>query len=157
MKNSKKWLTTAAVVALSGTLAFAAPRGEGHGGRHHRGEGSGEFGARFAQKLNLSDAQQQQLKDLQKNFRETNKAFFQSTRATRQQMHDAKEAGDTAKFESLKATADSQRAQMKSLRDAHMASIEAILTPEQRTQWQAMKAEHAARKAERGERYGKRN
>jgi Spy/CpxP family protein refolding chaperone len=157
-------LTTAAVVALSSTLAFAAPRGdnngargEGHRGGHHRGEGGGEFGVRFAQKLNLSEAQKQQIKDLQQNFRETNKAFFQATRETRKQMHDAKEAGDTAKFESLKATGESQRSQMKSLRDAQMARIEAILTPEQRTQWQALKAEHEARKAERGQRFGKRN
>ena len=158
MKNSKKWLTTAAVVALSSTLAFAAPRGgEGHGGKHHRGAGSGEFGVRFAQKLNLSEAQQQQIKDLQKSFRDENKAFFQQTRDTRRQIKEATEAGDNARAEQLKATAKSQHQRMKQLRDEQMQRIETILTPTQRTQWQAMKAEHAARKAERGERFGKRN
>jgi len=153
MKNNKKWFATAAVIALTGTLAFAAPH-DGPGGKHRRGEG-GEFGMRFAQKLNLSEAQKQQIKDMQKEFRETNKAFFQTTRETRVQMHAAKEAGDTARFDQLKVTADAQRAQMKSLRDAQMQRVEAILTPDQRTQWQAMKAEHEARRAERGERHGR--
>ncbi|HEX6641107.1 MAG TPA: Spy/CpxP family protein refolding chaperone [Thermoanaerobaculia bacterium] len=155
MKISKQWLTTAAVVALSGTLAFAAPHG-GPGGKHRRGEG-GEFGVRFAQKLNLSEAQQLQIKDFQKEFRETNKAFLQTTRETRQQMHAAKQAGDTARFDQLKVTADAQRAQMKTLHEAQMQRIEAILTPDQRAQWQAMKAEHAARRAERGEHRGRGN
>jgi Spy/CpxP family protein refolding chaperone len=155
MKNSKKWLTTAAVVALSGTLAFAAPHG-GQGGKHGHGKG-GEFGERFAQKLNLSTAQQQQIKDIEKSFREENKAFFQSARDTREQMKAAKEAGDTARFEQLEGTAQSQHAQMKSLRDAQMQRIDAILTPDQRAQLQALKAERAARRGERGEGRGHRD
>jgi Spy/CpxP family protein refolding chaperone len=143
-------LTTAAVVALTGTLAFAAPHGGHEGGRHGRGEG-GEFGERFAQKLNLSAAQQQQIKDIETSFREENKAFFQSARDTREQMKAAKDAGDTARLEQLKATAESQHTQMKSLRGAQMQRIDAILTPDQRAQLQALKAERAARRGEHGE------
>jgi Spy/CpxP family protein refolding chaperone len=158
MKISKKWLTTAAVVALSSTLAFAAPHdGQGRGGKHGGRAEGGEFGARFAQKLDLSAAQQQQLKDIQNEFRTQNKTFFQSVRSTREQMREAKEAGDTARFDALKATATSQREQMKTLRDAQLNRIEALLTPDQRTQWQTMKAEHEARRAERGPRTGKRD
>ena len=54
-------------------------------------------------------------------------------------------AGDTAKADSLKATLESQRAQMKQLRDAQDVKISSILTPEQRAQWQQLKAERAAR------------
>jgi Spy/CpxP family protein refolding chaperone len=150
MTNMKKWMTTAAVLALSSTLAFAAPHeGRGKHGRHHRG---GEFGERMAEKLKLTDAQKQQIKDAQKSFREENKAFFESARDTRRQIREAKEAGDTARLESLKATAKSQHAQMKSLRDAQMQRIEGLLTTEQRAQWQAMKAERDARRGERGPR-----
>jgi len=153
MTNTKKWFTAAAaaVVALSGTLAFAAPH-EGHGGKHGRG-GRGELGEQFAQKLNLTDAQKQQIKDSQQSFRDANKAFFEAARDTRRQMREAKEAGDTARLDSLKATAESQHAQMKQLHDAQMQRIEAILTTEQRTQWQALKAEHEAKRAERRERH----
>jgi len=153
MTNNKKWFTAAAVLALSGTLAFAAPHeGQGRGGKHGRGGRHGGFGEHLAQKLNLTDAQKQQIKDVQQNFRNENKAFFESARDTRRQMHDAREAGDTARLESLKATAQSQRAQMKQLRDAQMQRIEAVLTIEQRAQWQALKAEREAKRAERGNR-----
>ena len=150
--SSRKWFTAAAaVLALSGTLAFAAP-GEGRGGRHGRGGRGGEFGERFANKLNLTDAQKQQLSEVKKSFYEENKAFFETARDTRRQIREAKEAGDTARLESLKATAQSQHAQMKQLRDAQRQRIEALLTTEQRAQWQALKAEREAKRAERGNR-----
>jgi Spy/CpxP family protein refolding chaperone len=44
---------------------------------------------------------------------------------------------------------------MKQLRDEQMQRIEAILTPQQRTQWQALKAEREAKRGERGERHGR--
>ena len=150
MKNSKKWFTAAAaVVALTSTLAFAAPH---EGGKHGRGGHGGAFGERFAAKLNLTDAQKQQIQDAQKSFRDENKAFFEAARDTRKQMHDAKEAGDTAKLEQLKATAQSQHAKMKELRDAQEQRIATFLTAEQRTQWDAMKAERQAKRGQRGNR-----
>lgn len=152
MTNSKKWLTTAAVLALSGTIAFAAPHGGGQHGRGGRGGRGGDFSEHFAKKLNLSEAQQQQIRESQKSFREANKSLFDAARETRQQMHAAKEAGDTARIESLKGTATAQHAQLKQLRDAQMQRIEGFLTPAQRTQWQAMKTEREARRAQHGER-----
>lgn len=152
MKNTKKWFTAAAVLALSSTLAFAAP----HEGKRGRGaRGGHEFGERFAEKLNLSEAQKQQIKDAQTSFRNENKAFFDAARDTRRQIRDAKEAGDAARAEQLKATAMSQHAKMKELRTAHHQRILALLTPEQRTQWEALKAERDARRGNRGGR-GKR-
>ena len=147
MKNTKKWLTAAAVVALSSTLAFAAPHEGGKRGHGRQGgRGGHAFGERFAQKLNLSDAQKQQIKDAQTSFRNENKAFFEQARDTRRQIHEAKEAGDAARVEQLKATAKSQHARMKELREAQNERILALLTPEQRTQWDAMKAEREARR-----------
>jgi protein CpxP len=154
MKNSKKWLTAAAVLTLSSTIAFAVPH-EGKGGKHGRGGRGGEFGARFAEKLNLSDAQKAQIKTSQEQFRAENKAFFDAAGDTRRQLREAKEAGDTARLTQLQATADSQRTRMKQLRDEQMQRIEAILTPQQRTQWQALKAEREAKRGERGERHGR--
>ncbi|MDP9195072.1 MAG: Spy/CpxP family protein refolding chaperone [Acidobacteriota bacterium] len=148
--NSKKWISAAAVVlALSSTVAFAH---EGRGGKHGRGGRGGQFGEQFAKKLNLTDAQKQQISEVKKSFHEENKAFFETAGDTRRQIREAKEAGDTARLESLKATAKSQHAQMKQLRDAQKQRIEAVLTSEQRAQWQAMKAEREAKRAERGNR-----
>lgn len=150
MKNTKKWFAAAAVVALSSTLAFAVPHEGGKRGRG--GRGGHEFGERFAQKLNLSEAQKQQIKDAQTAFRNENKAFYETVRDTRRQIKAAKEAGDTALVEQLKTTAQSQFARMKELRQAEQQRILTLLTPEQRTQWEALKAERDAKRGQRGNR-----
>jgi len=139
MKKSK-WFTGVAVLALSSGLALAAPHGEGHGGHDKAG-----FGREMAQKLNLTDAQKAQIKDISKSFREQNKAAFDSFRQTMQDYRAAKQANDTAKINALQSQFDSQRAQMKQLRDALDAKISTVLTPEQNTQWQQLKAERAAK------------
>jgi protein CpxP len=147
MKKISKWISAAAVVALSGTMAFAAIDSDGGKAWGHGGHGRhGAMGAHLAQKLNLTDAQKDQMKALHRGFREDNKAFFQTMRQTRQEMRAAREAGDTAKVESLKATFQSQRAQLKQLHDAQQEKFLAILTPEQRTQFDTLKAEREARR-----------
>lgn len=153
MKTNSKWMTMAAVLGLTASLAVAAPTqgefGEGHGRGHHgHGRGHKEFGAAFANKLNLTDAQKQQMKDIRQQFREQNKAFFESSRTTFEQFREAKKAGDQAKLDALKPAMEAQRAQMKQLRDQQKQRVLSILTPEQRTQYEAMKAEREAKRAE---------
>jgi Spy/CpxP family protein refolding chaperone len=148
VKNTSKWITAAAVVGLSATLAFAGTgMGEGHGhgfkGRHHH-----QFG-KLASKLNLTDAQKDQWKAIRKSSHEQNAAFFQQSHQTMQEFRAAKKAGDTAKADSLKATMQSQRAQMKQIRAAENEQFSKILTAEQSAQYQALKAERAARHAAR--------
>jgi len=146
----KKAITAVAVLALSGTLAFAATEGqEGFGGRHHGHGRHHQFGARFAEKLNLTDAQKAQIKDIRKASREANAAFFEQARATRKEFHEAKKANDTAKMESLKPTLQSQREQMKELRKNEMTKIVSILTPEQQSMLQQLRAERKSHRSEK--------
>src|SRR3954470_10062230 len=107
MKKISKWISAAAVVALSGAIAFGAVdegngKAWGHGG--HRDFKT----ARLAQKLNLTDAQKDQLKAMHRSMREENKAFFESARQTRKDYRAAKEAGDAAKIAELKSVMQSQ-------------------------------------------------
>jgi len=148
----KTWITAVAVLALGASLAVAAPNeGEGKGwGGHHRHRG--EFAAKFAEKLNLTDAQKAQIRDLHQSFRAENKAFFQEFRQNRRDFREAKRAGDTAKADALKATLESQRAQMKSLHEGLQQRVGTVLTPEQLSQWNALKAEREARRQQRMER-----
>ena len=139
--NKSKWFTGVAVLALSTGLAMAAPHGDGYG-RHGK---HGAFGREMAQKLNLTDAQKAQIKDISKSFREQNKATFESFRATMKDYRAAKEAGDTAKVNALQPQFDAAKAQMKSLRAELDAKIATVLTPEQNAQWQQLKAERAAK------------
>ena len=104
---------------------------------------------KLAQKLNLSDAQKTQIRDLNKTFRQDNMAFFQSVRETREQVRAAKQANDTAKLDALKPTIESQKAQMKQLRDAQEQKVLTVLTPDQQTQYKALKAEWAAKRAQK--------
>ena len=157
MKINSKWMTMAAVLTLSASMAVAAPHEGGkRGGRHGRGHG-GEFSARMAEKLNLSDAQKQQVRDLQRSFRVENQAFFENAKDTRRQLREAKKAGDTARFEALKGTFKAQRETMKQLRQAQHERILAVLTAEQRAQLETLKAERKARRDERRGQRGDRN
>ena len=142
--NSKKWITGVAVLAISTSLAIAAPQGFG-GHRGHRGMMS----EKLAQKLNLTDAQKQQIKSLNQQFRQDNKAFFQSVRQTRQEVKAAKQANDTARLDALKPTIDAQKAQMQQLRQAQEARMLSVLTPDQQSQYKALKAEWAAKRAQK--------
>ena len=149
MKSTSEWITAAAVLGLSATLAFAGTgMGEGHGhgfggnGRHH-------WGSKLASKLNLTDAQKGQWKAIRKSSHEQNAAFFQQSRQARQNFRAAKKAGDTAKADSLKPALEAQRAQMKQIRAAEEQQFVKILTPEQSAQYQTLKAARAARHAAR--------
>ncbi|HUJ15340.1 MAG TPA: Spy/CpxP family protein refolding chaperone [Thermoanaerobaculia bacterium] len=145
--NSKKWITGIAVLAVSASLAVAAPQqGRAWGG--HRGH-RGFMSRKLAQKLNLSDAQKQQIKDLNKQFRQDNKAFFESVRATRKEARAAKQANDTAKLDALKPALESQKAQMKQLRQAQEQKVLTVLTPDQVAQFNALKAQWQAKRAQR--------
>jgi len=143
--NSKKWITGIAVLAVSASLAIAAPQ-EGKAWDGHRGH-RGFMGEKLAAKLNLTDTQKQQIKDLNKQFRQDNKAFFQSFRQTMKDARAAKEANDTAKLDALKPTIEAQKAQMKQLHDGQEAKVLSVLTPDQQAQYKALKAEWAAKRA----------
>ena len=147
MKSNSKWITAAAVLGLSATLAFAGTgMGEGHG-HGFQGKGRHHWGSKLASKLNLTDAQKEQWKAIRKSSHEQNAAFFQQWHQTMQELRAAKKAGDTAKADSLKPTLQSQRAQMKQIRAAEEKQFVTILTAEQSAQYQTLKAERAARHA----------
>ena len=148
----KKTISAVAVLALGATLAFASMHDgkEGKGAWESNGQGhrGGSFSEMYAQKLNLTDAQKAQIAEIEKSSREANKAFFEASMQTRQQFKAAKDANDTAKLDALRPTMESQRAQMKQIRDAQDAKIRAILTAEQRAQFDTLKAEREAHRSQ---------
>jgi Spy/CpxP family protein refolding chaperone len=135
----KKTITTLAVFALGASLAVAAPQAgqwQGHKGHH------GFMSEKMAAKLNLSEAQKTQIKAIKQQTRQDNQAFFQSARATFQEYRAAKEANDTAKLQQLQPTVDANKAQMKAIREQERTKILSVLTPDQRAQLDAMRAQH---------------
>ena len=138
----RKLATAVAVTLIGASMAIAAPNKGGFEGRGHGRDG---FGRMLAQQLNLTDAQKAQIKEIRQTTREQNKAFFETFHSTMQQFWDAKKANDTAKIDSLKPTLESQRAQMKQIRDAEDAKIASVLTAEQNAKWQQLKADREAK------------
>ena len=135
----KKFATAVAVTLMGATLALATP--------HDGGKGFGGHEQKFAQELNLTDAQKAQIESIRKATREENKAFFEQSRNTMKEFFAAKQANDTAKMDALKPAVQAQRAQMKQIRDAENAKIAAVLTAEQNAKWQQLQAQ----RPERGE------
>jgi Spy/CpxP family protein refolding chaperone len=133
----KKWMTAIAVVALGASLAFAQ-----EGPRERRGPGGRpDFVQMFGTALSLTDAQKTQIGDIQKKTREDNAALFEAMRNTMDEYRAAREANDTAKLESLKPVMQSQREQMKTVRDAEMKKIVATLTADQQAKLEKIRAE----------------
>lgn len=76
-----------------------------------------KMGARLAEKLNLSQAQQDQIKPIMQQQREQAKAIWQDNTLTQ----------------------DQKREKMQTLRQNTQTQLNAILTPEQQQQWQQMR------------------
>lgn len=138
----KKFLAAVGVLVLGASLAFAHEGGKHRG---HRGK-MGFWSERLSQELGLTDAQREQIRTIQTNFRTANEPFFTATRELREQFREAKRAGDTARLEALKGQLEAQKAQMKQLHEGLRSQILSVLTPEQRAKFEALKAEREARR-----------
>jgi membrane-bound lytic murein transglycosylase len=112
----------------------------GHGkGFGHRG---GMMRAGFA-KLNLSEEQKTQMKNLHESFKTSNEASFKEIHTLFQQKRDKTiTAEGEARLQALKT-------QMKSAHDQLRGSIQNILTAEQKTQLETMKQEFRQKREER--------
>ncbi len=137
----KKITITLAALALGASLVLAGP-----------GEGSHRKGHHIAAKLNLTDVQKDQMRQLRETFRTENEALLTTMRDTRIQLREARRTGNTALAATLAATAEEQRAELRLKRQEMHESTQQILTPEQREKLDAMKAQRGERSKERRER-----
>jgi protein CpxP len=122
------------------------PDGFKHG-RHGSGKGFGHRGGGmrgggFA-KLNLTEDQKLQMKNLHDSFKAGNEASFKEMHTLFQQKHDQTiTAEGEARLQALKS-------QMKSAHEGLRASMAGILTAEQKTQLETMKQERRQKMEER--------
>ena len=159
--------TVAAALALTAGLAFAAPQGGGerghmgekcqmgagdHAGHMGTGDDHGKMMGHMAEKLELSEAQKVQMKQLHEGFSTQHAPFRESMQATMTQLREARQSGDTARAQQLAAELEGQRAQMQTQRQAMHEQMLTILTPDQKAKLEAMKAEKQNRKGEQKQR-----
>lgn len=125
-----------------------APQGfaEGHrkGGRHH-----GTPVLRIMKDLNLTDAQQQQARAIVERFRNT----IEPQRQSLKELHRQKEEGTLPTDANEKAQA--LRAQIDEAQQRMREELLALLTPEQRTQYDQREKEWKARRDEMRSRRGR--
>jgi protein CpxP len=98
----------------------------------------------FAEKLNLSDAQKAQIKQLHESEKQQNAQLFADVRAKRQELRSLTKSNDPRAAE-VKAQLEALRPQLKAARQQQHDAILNILTPEQRTQLEQWKAQRQSR------------
>jgi Spy/CpxP family protein refolding chaperone len=112
-------------------------RTERHMGGGKEGHGMREwFGGRFAEKLNLTDAQKQQMEQISARFRESTKALREQSRGSRGEGFDALNGGtfnESAVRAAAQARANAQ-VEMEVARARMMYEMYNVLTPEQKAQ-----------------------
>jgi len=129
------------VIALTiAATAITASAGQHRTPRAARGEHRRAFAA-----LGLSDAQKQQIRDIQRADRESNQQLYADFRTKLRQFRQLKRAGDPA-ADGLKAELQPMREQMQALRKARHQAVMGVLTPEQRQQLEQRRAEHPRRR-----------
>lgn len=164
LKNilTKAVLTLGLTASLAASVASAqqtpppaqedGARGEQHErmgrwGKHHGRDGHGMMGRRALSKLNLTDAQKQQIKSIEERFKQSSGAKREEMRRLMEQRRD----GATLTPEQ-QSRAEALRTELReSMQRLHQEML-AVLTPEQRTQLDQLKQEHKARREQRRER-----
>ena len=142
----KKLFTMFAALVLVAAFAFA------HGGEH-RGKAKRDhaaFGEKMAEKLGLSEGQKIQARELHEKFRAENEPFHEAMMQKRDQLREARKAGDTARVEALRAEMETQRAAMQERHEAMKAQFLTILTPDQKAKFEEMEKNREERKGKRG-------
>jgi protein CpxP len=120
-------------------------RGRGMHGRH------GEMDGMFLQKLNLTDDQKAKLKQMRESFATDNKPLLEQLRAKRQELRQVNEGGtfDEALATQKLTEMAGLEAKLMGARFSLHQQILSVLTPEQKSQFDQMKAQFKARHDER--------
>lgn len=152
-------IALASAMALTGIIGFAqqqtiqGPGGKDKAGRHQQREGRGMkdgFAGRFAEKLNLTDAQKEQMKQISARYRESNKALHEQMRAAGRGEFDSF-GGGAFNEAAVRAAAQARanvRVEMEVSRARMMSEMYAVLTPEQKAQLAAERQQREQRRQE---------
>lgn len=126
-KKMGAWMAVAAL-GTAGLFAQTPPTAR----HNHHG--------RFAQQLNLTDAQKTQMKSIFQAARQSAAPVRQQLQQTRQSLQAAVKAGDSAQIQQLSATEGTEMGQLTAIRASARAQMFKMLTPEQQQQLSTLQA-----------------
>jgi protein CpxP len=146
-----------AVATLAAGTVVAQPGGgfgggRGHGGKMHGG-GHGGPGAAFA-KLDLTDEQKSQFRELMAKQRDEMKPLRDQERDARKELREAIDGGaDATRVGQLTLALEAVRKQVRARHEAARDQFVTLLTPEQKEKFEEMQAERKKHMEERKERF----
>jgi Spy/CpxP family protein refolding chaperone len=145
----KKILIGAAVLALSATLAQAAPRENTQAQKKHHLRPDST--SRLVDQLTLTDEQKKEIAEIRDQTAEDNGAFLDEMEQTLNDLRTAREANDQSKVDSLNAKIAEQREQLQRIREDELQTIMNVLTREQHVQFEELRAAREAQKKKAGQ------
>jgi Spy/CpxP family protein refolding chaperone len=134
-----KKFVIAFAIAATAVMAFGAPQG---GGVRRAAAAKGV--QRFADTLGLSDAQREQIQTIRKSNFEKNKQLFSDFRAKREEYRQLRQSNDPRAAD-LRLQLQSMGEQVRTARQTERDAILDVLTPEQRTQLEQLRAQKRSR------------
>jgi len=172
-KSIKRALIIIPSIALAGIFATGAvmadgkdcKRGNGHDGKGYEGMGhkggkkGGIMAHRMAKKLDLTDAQQDAIKDIMQAQHQGANGGHQDMAAALAELAQLEAGSDAyiAKAKAIGATQGEAMAQRLINKADVEQQVKALLTPEQLEKYQAMHAEMAEHRAERMQNHNKKH
>jgi len=127
-----KKFVIALIVTATAAVSFAQAPEPGTFHRHGRREGLHQLGA----KLNLTDAQKQQMKEIRSADRESNKQLYADFRAKLQELRTLRQANDPGAA-AVREQVASMKTQIQAARKASHEAILGVLTADQHEQLQS--------------------
>src|SRR5256714_14496859 len=137
------------VAGISAAQSTTAPQNRPDSGSYRRGPrgGGGSRGREFGRDLNLTDAQKAQIKAIRDKYKPQNEAARTQARPFIDAARAARQKGDTVAFRS---NMEKARQVGQSVRTQETAEIRNVLTPDQRTKFDARQKEMADRRGKGG-------
>jgi protein CpxP len=126
--------------STSQTPSPAVTRGVDSAPHRHMGRRHGPGGHALFRGITMTDAQRSQLKEIHAKYRPEAQSIRESMRPAFQEARAARQRGDTAAARAAWSRTSDARAKLRALHDQQLADVRAILTPEQRQQFDQNRA-----------------
>jgi periplasmic protein CpxP/Spy len=138
----KRWIPAllVAVLSLAPVAVYAQPS-PGAPPQEERGMDKQERGMRKLDQLGLSPQQKEQVRALREQEKQKNGPLMTQAKDLREQARAARESGNQAKLQSVRSQMEALRPRLQEARADYKQKMDAILTPEQRTKLDQMRAE----------------